>query len=275
VVFIQKEFMPGVLLNLLYAQNKNIIFDFDDALFLSEKQQEGTFGKVMLKKSKKGIDSMLRRSKRTIVGNSFLGSYAERFCADVVKIPIAIDINRYLPLATAVQRERITFGWIGRERNAYYLEDLQNVFKRLSEESDKIELYIIGMDKVNIDTFPIKYEVWDYRTEVDSLTRIDIGLMPLRNDDWSRGKGGCKLLQYMALAIPTVSSPVGINKEIISDGVNGFLASTDDEWVEKISRLIQNFNLRKEIGAKARETVCQRYSLDKWVEPFCNALKPV
>ena len=101
---------------------------------------------------------------------------------------------------------------------------------------------------------------WRARTEVDDLAPIDIGVMPLPEDKWSKGKCGAKALQFMGMGIPTVCSPVGVNKEIIQDDENGFLASTEDEWVDKLSRLLRSAELRRRLGQAGRSTVEQKYS---------------
>lgn len=267
-VFIQKELMPKFLLNLLYVLNKNLIFDFDDAIFLSDKEQEHIFGKVMLKKSRYQTEAVLRRAQSVVVGNRFIESYAKTFCSRVTIIPIAIDTARYRCIPKD-DRNLVVLGWIGRQRNAYYIDDLVEVFNRLSREfAGHLELLIIGAQETGIDSLRVVCKPWSYASEMQDLSVIDIGLMPLRDEDWSRGKGGCKLLQYMALGIATVSSPVGINNEIISDGMNGFLAFTKEEWFEKIACLIRDPGLRSEMGKKARDTVIQKYSLDKWQKTF-------
>lgn len=271
-VFIQKELLPAFLLGLLCRLHKNVIFDFDDAIFLSEEQQKGIFGRVMLKRSRPQIDAILQRARSVTVGNRFIGSYAGNFCPRITMIPIAIDMDRYA-LRGREESGRIVFGWVGRQRNAYYIDDLAEVFGALSREfPGRLKLLIIGAQKVSIDSIEVDYRPWSYDSEIEDLGDIDIGLMPLRDEDWSRGKGGCKLLQYMAAGIPTVSSPVGINSEIVTDGQDGFLASGDAEWVEKLSRLVRDPGLRREIGRRARETVREKYSLDKWQKVFLDTL---
>ncbi|HAH21789.1 MAG TPA: hypothetical protein DCL49_12935 [Candidatus Omnitrophica bacterium] len=271
-VFIQKELMPKFLLNLLCRLNKNLIFDFDDAIFLSDKEQESIFGMVMLKKSQDQTDMVLRRAHSVVVGNRFIGSYAETFCPRVTMIPIAIDTARYKCIPKE-NRESVVLGWIGRQRNAYYIDDLEEIFSRLSREfAGRLELLIIGAQKARMDSLRVACKPWNYASEIKDLSAIDIGLMPLRDEDWSRGKGGCKLLQYMALGIATVSSPVGINNEIINDGVNGFLAFTKEEWFEKIACLIRDPGLRSEMGKRAQDTVFRKYSLDKWQKIFLDTI---
>ncbi|MFH1888989.1 MAG: glycosyltransferase family 4 protein [Candidatus Omnitrophota bacterium] len=273
-VFIQKELMPAFLLGLLTCRNPDIIFDFDDAIYLSDEEQRKIFGRVMLKGTKGRIDRVLSRSRKVVVGNEVIGSYAKGFCPVVVKIPVAIDTHRY-GYSRKERGEKIVLGWIGRERNISYLEELGGVFRKLLGLSLDFQLLVIGVDekKINMDGVPVRSLDWSYQSEIEDLSNIDIGLMPLADDDWSRGKGGCKLLQYMALGIPTVSSPVGINADIIRDGMNGFLASTQDEWIDKIARLAGDRDLRDKMGKNARDTIENEYSLQKWARIFIHTLE--
>jgi glycosyltransferase involved in cell wall biosynthesis len=118
---------------------------------------------------------------------------------------------------------------------------------------------------------------WNLNTEIDDLSEIDIGIMPLPDDEWSKGKCGFKGLQYMAMEIPTVMSAVGVNKEIIEDGSNGFLASTENEWIEKLSLLIESKELRNKFGVNGRKTVVEKYSVysqkQRYLDDFSELLK--
>ncbi len=127
------------------------------------------------------------------------------------------------------------------------------------------QLNVIGTLGYRVDGVPTIAQAWCRDSEARDLHSFDIGVMPLPNDAWSRGKCGMKLLQYMATGVAAVASPVGVNTEIVQDGVNGFLAATADEWIEKLSALIQDGALRRRIGAAGRRTVEERYSARVWV----------
>jgi len=271
LVFIQKELLPEFLLELLCFFNKNIVFDFDDAIFLSKEKQTEIFGQEMLKGSEKLINLTLKKCRKVIVGNDNIGIYAKKFCPRVIKIPIAIDMHRYVTTPKE-ENTRTILGWIGRQRNIYYLEDMKEIFRKLSEKFGNLELFIIGANKINLDSIKTSYIPWSYETEITNLGRIDIGLMPLRNDEWSTGKGGCKLLQYMAMGTASIASPVGINREIIKDGINGFLAENPEEWIKKTSLLVEDRELRVKMGKEARETVIRRYSLEANLPLFIKTI---
>jgi glycosyltransferase involved in cell wall biosynthesis len=137
------------------------------------------------------------------------------------------------------------------------------ILRRIRERyGDRVEFKLIGDAGFHDEELGIHGIRWSAATEVDDLYEFDIGIMPLPDDEWSRGKCGLKGLQYMALEIPTVMSPVGVNTEIIDDGANGFLASSEDEWVEKVGRLIESPELRAKFGSAGRQTVVSRYSVE-------------
>jgi glycosyltransferase involved in cell wall biosynthesis len=137
---------------------------------------------------------------------------------------------------------------------------LTNVFRKLQERYH-VEIKIVGDINISLENVKIVPEKWSYETEITQLQSFDIGIMPMTDDEWTKGKCGLKILQYMAVGLPCVCSPAGVNKEIVQDGVNGFLANSNEEWIEQLSLLIENPNLRKKLGIVGRKTVEERYSL--------------
>src|SRR5690606_5632004 len=158
---------------------------------------------------------------------------------------------------------KIVIGWSGSittiqhfEYAIYFLIKLKNKF------GAQIEFKVIGDANYVNEELSIKGLPWNKQTEIEDLSTFDIGIMPLPDDEWAKGKCGLKGLQYMALEIPTIMSPVGVNTEIIQDGVNGFLASTEEEWLSKLGLLIQSEELRKKLGKAGRQTIIERYSIE-------------
>ena len=144
-----------------------------------------------------------------------------------------------------------------------YLNSISNVFSEINRKYlGKINFVTIGAGKLKTKNDIIKNHNWSLDTEVKLLQSFDIGIMPLFNDDWSKGKGGYKLLQYMSLGIPSIASPVGINCELVQHGVNGYLAKDDKDWIEILSKLIENDLLRKKIGNQARIIAEQNYTFE-------------
>ena len=148
------------------------------------------------------------------------------------------------------------------------------VLKRVKERlGDRVRFELIGDPSYREPELGIVGRAWSAATEVEDLKRFDIGVMPLPDDEWSRGKCGLKGLQYMALAIPTVMSPVGVNSKIITDGKNGLLASSEDEWVDKLAQLVDSEDLRRRLGQAGRETVEEGYSVESQKQRYLQYLQ--
>ncbi len=269
LVVIQKElfpYLPPVFEYLLYLFNKNIIFDFDDAIFLYYQH------KLFLKSK---IPTTIRLSKAVTVGNSYLAKYAMKFNKNVIVVPTTIDVNKYKPkLNHKIKKNSpIVIGWIGTPITARFLEVVKESLLLLSKKYDII-LRCVGTPKdFSINGINVENVKWEVSTEVKTLQSFDIGIMPLTDEPVSKGKCGLKLLQYMAMGIPSVASPVGVNRDIIRDGVNGFLASSTEEWVKKISLLIENEKLYRDISENARSTVEQNFSLEKWASKLIKIFR--
>ncbi len=277
IVFLQRDivvhFYP-FLEKMISGVNKNIIFDFDDAIhLLPPDKKTNFFFNLMWDRGK--IEKIIRLSKQVIAGNNFLREYAEKFSKNVTVIPTSIDLKLY----NSDQKprrfsEKIIIGWIGSEFTFTYLERIFPVFIELAKKY-KIELKVIGARRPLMEGLEISYKDWDLKSEIAEIYSFDIGVMPLADDAWSRGKSGTKLLQYMAAGVPAVASPVGINKEIIHDEENGFLAHTPLEWVRKISCLIENKILAERMRIEARKTVERDYSTEVNAPKLLKVIKDV
>lgn len=254
-------YLPFFLEYLLKILNRNIILEFDDAIFLTHPIK---------------MPSLIKMGKMVIAGNSFLRDYALEFNQTVAVFPTVIELKRYpmysMLIGEANKGSKIIICWIGLAYNLCYLKGLADVFKRLSIKY-KIVLKIISNKEIAIEGVDIRFKRWSYETEVQEIQKSDIGVMPLIDDEWARGKCGLKLLQYMAAGLPSVASPVGVNKEIILDGENGFLASRDDEWYEKLLRLCEDHELRRRLGLAGRKTIQERYSIDIWAPRLVEVYK--
>jgi glycosyltransferase involved in cell wall biosynthesis len=160
---------------------------------------------------------------------------------------------------------KIVIGWSGSSSTNIYVNDVVPVLNRLALREEFLFLVISndlgGIDQDRMKGYEFRFIEWDKNREVKNLQKMDIGLMPLRHDPWARGKCALKALQYMAIGIPVVSSPVGVNADIIQDGINGFLADTEEEWFQKLEFLIKNPEARRQAGQKARAAVEKEYSI--------------
>ncbi|MEN8251770.1 MAG: glycosyltransferase family 4 protein, partial [Bacteroidota bacterium] len=248
-IFIQREaFMTGTTWfeKQLVKSEVPVIFDFDDAIWTNDPGQHlGVLGR--LKRPEK-TSEIISLANKVIAGNQYLANYASEYNKKVEVIPTTIDTRLYQP-SFKPERDQLVIGWTGSFSTIKHFEMVLPVLKKLKERfGNKISFSVIGDASYVNDPLNIKGIPWNSATEVEDLQAIDIGIMPLPDEEWTRGKCGAKGLQYMGLGIPTIMSPVGVNTEIIQDGENGFLASSDKEWVDKISRLIESSELREKLG---------------------------
>ena len=263
IVFIQREcFMLGTsFFERQFAKSgAKVIFDFDDAIWLQNVSEANkTFGWL---KNPNKTAKIIKCSSLVLAGNKYLENYALRYNKNVAIIPTTIDTNEYCKVSSP-KNEKVIIGWSGSITTIQHFEHAIPFLKIIKNKyKDNVEFRVIGDSSYVNEELSIKGMAWNKQTEIRDLLTFDIGIMPLPDDEWAKGKCGLKGLQYMALEIPTIMSPVGVNSEIINDGKNGFLASDNNEWVDKISLLINDENLRRSIGFEARKTVEEEYSVN-------------
>ncbi len=234
-----------------------VVFDFDDAIFVSYKSPSN--GYLSYLKFPGKTAEICRLSAHVMAGNEYLADYARQYNKNVTVIPTTIDTHKYTLRDEPDEPETVTIGWSGSFSTIQHLDTIRDVLRELAR-TEKFLLRVIGTPAYKIDGVDTEAMQWRSGSELDDLRRIDIGLMPLPDENWSRGKCGLKALQYMALGIPTICSPVGVNSTIITDGENGFLADGQDEWIEKLKMLIHSAVLRRRIGVAGRQTVEKEYS---------------
>jgi glycosyltransferase involved in cell wall biosynthesis len=250
-----------VIEKILKKMGKKIIYDFDDAIFIPSDSKNGW----------NTIKEHIKIADLIIVGNSYLADYAKKYNKNVYIVPSVIDIKKYKIKNDYSIKSNLKIGWIGSPSTAKFIENIRGVLYKLSKEI-KFELILIG-GKIELDGINTKYIEWSEENEVSELPGFDIGISPLPDNEWTRGKCGVKLLQYMTVGLPTVSSPVGVHKDIIQNGVNGFLAHDNNEWYEIIKKLINDQDLRERIGKQARNTIENKYNLEKASNELANLIK--
>lgn len=274
VIFIQREaFMMGTTFfeYQFKRSGAKIIYDFDDAIWHHDVSEANKKFAKLKKPEKTG--NIIAMSDLVIAGNDYLRKYALQFNSNVVIIPTTIDTDEYVRKDYHENKKTICIGWSGSITTIKHFSLATTALEQLKAKyGDAIYFKVIGDESYINEKLLIKGIAWNRETELDDLSEIDIGLMPLPDDEWSKGKCGLKGLQYMALEIPTVMSPVGVNTEIIEEGVNGFLAAGDKEWVDKISMLIDDVQLRKNIGKAARQTVVKKYSIHSQREKYLELI---
>ncbi len=271
IIFIYREALLTASTKFEKAFSKSsakVIFDFDDAIWLPNVSSSNKSLQKLKKPSK--VNSIISYADLVFAGNNYLAEYARKYNSEVVVIPTTIDTNYHVPKSKENQ-DKVVIGWTGTQTTLKYLEILEPVFKELKDiYKEKVAFQIICDHQWESNLVDVEFVEWQKENEIAQLQEFDIGVMPLIDDAWSRGKCGFKGLQYMALGIPAILSPVGVNKEIINDGENGFLANTNDEWKSILEKLIKDKELRVSIGNKARKTILDKYSVEAIKNSYLN-----
>jgi glycosyltransferase involved in cell wall biosynthesis len=262
VLFIQKVIFPAPVRWLLAWRRPAVLYDFDDAIFTSEVRESNWLADWKQRRNRSGLPAMLKLADLALVENEYTAEFAARYCPSVATITGPVDTERYRARPRPEKPvDEVVLGWIGSATTAAYLEMIRQPLARLGRRFGNLRLRLVGADAMNIEGVPVEASAWDLASEVEDLEGFDIGLMPMPDDPWTRGKGGYKLLQYMAMGLPVVTSPVGINRRIVSDGDEGFWARSPEEWEDRLGRLICNPELRREMGRRGRAAVEAEYAV--------------
>ena len=283
-VFIHREATPlgPPIIEWFIAKvfRKKIIYDFDDAIWLSNTSQENKIAAALKCHSK--VKRICEWSFKVSCGNEYLANYARQFNHDVVVVPTTIDTGYHrrtskiegrmtdgLEIKDARTKNQDAslsllttpiIGWTGTHSTEKYLNQLLPILQELEKEHQFI-FRVISNHNPQLPLRSFEFKTWNIDTEIEDLLQFDIGVMPLEDNEWAQGKCGFKGLQYMALGIPTIMSPVGVNKDIIIHRVNGLLAKTEEEWRQILIQLLKQCDLRNQLGIEAERTILQKYSV--------------
>jgi glycosyltransferase involved in cell wall biosynthesis len=274
IVFVQRE---AIMVGTTYFERgirktkAKYIFDFDDSIWVMDTSM-GNKKFEWLKDPEKTARN-IRKANMVIAGNAYLADYARHYNNHIKIIPTTIDTDIHKPLP--IKKDKITIGWSGSLTTLKHFEYALDFLKIIKKKYPQVEICVISDGVYTNDEIEIKGLAWATETEVASINTFSIGIMPLPNDEWAKGKCGLKGLSYMACEIPTIMSPVGVNTEIIEHGKNCFLASTTDEWVACLSQLIESTELREKMGKAARQTVIEKYSVASQQENYLRAFREV
>jgi glycosyltransferase involved in cell wall biosynthesis len=242
----------------LSSLRRPYIYDFDDAFYLKYHTKRFSLKKYFLGQK---FENIVRNAVAVTAGNKVLAEYSGRFNLNTSILPTVVDTNRYLPVSSVNRDGQFTIGWIGSPSTAPYLTQLINPLSKLGRESP-VRLIVIGGSAPTIPNVQIREIRWEERTEIALLNQFDVGVMPLPNDSWARGKCAFKLIQYMACGIPVVASPVGANSDVVCPS-SGFLADSEEEWLYALRRLRDDPNERYIMGKFGRERIVGNYSLQR------------
>ena len=274
VIINREAYPPGTIFFEMFIKrilHKKIIYDFDDAIWLpviSEANKKYAFFKSYRK-----FSQIISISDVIIAGNSFLAEYARQFNNNVHIIPSCIDLDLYnLIDYTEKPGGCVCIGWSGSETTLPHLLILKDVMCTLQKKyGDRLYFKVISnRSDFTVPGVNIKSVKWSKEKEVSELKEVDIGIMPLPNNEWSLGKCSMKGIQYMGLGIPAVLSDIGMNKEVIESGINGLLAKNNIEWEAHLNLLIGDAQLRKKLGTAGRKTVEAGYSIQVWKDKWLN-----
>ncbi|MHC4641850.1 MAG: glycosyltransferase family 4 protein [Planctomycetota bacterium] len=231
------------------------ILDVDDAVWL-----RGPFGRFT-------VPDIARAMNAVTAGNSYLAEYFGKYCKEVHIVPTAIDLDRYTLRSESAdeQLEKFVIGWTGSSSNFKYLDAIEEVLSRFIEEHDRAELMLIAdrpWEYKQLAPEKVKFVRWSVGEEVSVLHSMSVGIMPLADDKWARGKCAFKMLQYMAVGLPVIVSPVGMNRDVLEKGDIGLGAGTDDEWYEALVSLYKDRSLGVKLGLAGRKVVEKFYNAD-------------
>ncbi|MBC7695904.1 MAG: glycosyltransferase [Burkholderiales bacterium] len=284
IIFIQREalLLGSSFFEKQFYKRSKVIFDFDDSIWLLDTSPENKKFEFLKNPAKTKIN--IAHAHCVIAGNKYLAGYAKQFNPNTAIIPTTIDTDFHKPMpelrgfdSSLMQMrddKKIAIGWSGSISTIKHFESSIPFLKTLmAKYPGKLEIHVIGQASYSHPEIKIVSKSWSAKTEVEDLNYFDIGIMTLPDDEWAQGKCGLKGLSYMACGIATVMSPVGVNKDIIQQGINGFLAATESEWVDCMSQLIENNDLRQQIGLTGRETVVKNYSVNAHKDAYLEVLK--
>lgn len=265
VVFVQREafFMLNEWSEWLARLRAPMVFDFDDAIWMPAiSEANRRFG--FLKNFEK-VGRTVKLAHTVLAGNSWLAAWARQFSSNVHVVPTVVDTERFKPPATRRAEGPVTIGWSGSPSTFAHLRLLLPALERLKARfGDRIRIRVMGDPAFHHAPLNLRGETWTPAEELKLLEETDISVMPVPDEEWSLGKCGLKGLVAMASGAATVMSPVGVGQEIVQHGVNGMLATTENEWVDAVAQLVERPTLRLQLGAAGRQRVVEHYSVERW-----------
>ena len=281
LLFRKKPFMPIIHIELLpyipflaetilKIRKIPYIIDIDDAVYLRFENSN----KFLYFIDKLKFKYMFKNSERILAGNNFHINYLNKYNSQIDYIPTNIDFNKYNVKNYKKKYKKFTIVWIGTPSTSFYLKPIIPVLNKIIINK-KIDIVLIGADKNIVKNLNCKFLEWDNCNEIEEISKCHLGIMPLNNTKWELGKCAYKILQYMALKLSVVASPVGVNKEIIINEYNGMLASSDAEWYNSIEQIIDNPNLYKKISDNGFNTVKKNFDLNNYKIKYLNIVNDI
>ena len=272
IFYIHRKLFPPLEFTYIRKKARKIIYDFDDAVMYRSSSSKNPYSRSRRIK----FAYMMKRLDFVIVGNNFLKTEVLRYNPHTEIIPTSIDLSRYSSKRRYSRKKSpIIIGWLGSSSTLKYLKSLMPTFEKLYQKYPHFQLKIVCDQFLDSSTMPVIKKEWSSETEEEDLKSFDIGIMPLTDDLWSRGKCGLKILQYFSVGVPTVCTPAGINRDIVQDRVNGFWAQDERQWENRLLQLMKKEDLRREMGIKGRKMVEDFYTVEVNAPRLLNILKKV
>ncbi len=258
VLFVHRKTYPPTLAPRLKRAGRKIVFDMDDAIDLPPPST--TLSSTAERRYRRNFVATVGAADLALCGNSELARRLPHRRFEL--LPTPIDTVRFAPAAESAAQAEPTLGWVGYSDNLRYLESLGEPLREITRRHSGLRVIVVADRPPRLPGVAVEFRRWTLESEVSCFQGMALGLMPLEDTPWARGKCAFKAIQYMALGIPAVASPVGMNRELIRHGATGFLPDSDREWVESIDRLLSDGELRSRIARAARRVVEAEYSLD-------------
>jgi glycosyltransferase involved in cell wall biosynthesis len=255
-------YLPSIFEKYLNWVGIPYIYDFDDAIFHQYDEHRFAIVRALYRKK---IAKVIHGARAVWAGNNYLAEYAKRYNQHVFCFPTVVDMNRYTEkkwsAAPYSQENPFLIGWIGSPSTAPFIREVLPAIQKFCKNFPA-RLVLVGSGPMNFDkNLPVEILDWKEEDEIQHIHRFDVGIMPLRHHkEWDKGKCAFKLIQYMACGIPVVGSKVGANEELVEDGIDGFLASTEANWIAALQKIYQDRALAAAMGVRAREKIIRKYS---------------
>jgi len=255
-------FGPPIIERLLKKSNTKLIFDYDDALFIHKNSTYNTAASFL--RSAHKTTEIFKVVHCVLAGNSYLRDKAREYCDQAITFEVAEDTGRITQRPSHTNTKDVTIGWLGSTSTVKYTKLISKTLLKIHKKYPEVQFVFMGGDPdFEISGLPIRHMTWSLDNELKALKIFDIGIMPLPNEEWSKGKSGGKARTYMTAGVVAVCTGVGYNLELIEHGVTGFLCNDEEQWYNALSLAIEDSGLRQDIANNARAYVVDRFDLEK------------
>jgi len=280
LVVIHREAFPfgcPIVEKMVLRRHPRVIFSFDDAIHIGHRETGKTkYPGVYRLKYGPGVNEILRGCAHVIAGNRVLADHASQFNSHVTVIPTVVDTKKYAFKRPRTENDVLTIGWVGSRSTSPYLLEIEAALRRLSEaHRGKIRFRLYGHPLRKLNLVDCESRPFSLATEVEDISSFDIGIMPMPDNAWTRAKCAFKAIQYMALGIPTVVSPVGMAAEVVRPNSSGFWARTPSDWFDALNRLVGDAILRRQFAEEGRKLVEAHYSVQTWAPRYTSLLADI